>query len=150
MNKTIAVIVSALTISLAGVSNAQTDTYTFTGDTATGYYPANEIDGSTITISDGSLTDWSFTAIGLGTFSTPADTSIVSQDITGYNSSGWTGQIDLNYVGVDIDITGDSFTSIALGSSIQGTWTTPDGASTFGLLSAALGGLGICRRFLRR
>jgi hypothetical protein len=153
MKKTIALIVSALTIGLIGNSNVHAETYSFTGASATGSYPANEIDGSTLTIYNDTLTGWSFTAIGLGNFSTPANTSIVSEDITSQNSSGWTGQIDLNYLGVvDIDVTGGSFTSLALQSSIQGNWaavSAPDGASTFGLLGATLAGLGACRRFLR-
>ena len=39
--------------SQATVASAQTYTYEFTGTNAAGNYPANFIDGSTLTISDG-------------------------------------------------------------------------------------------------
>jgi hypothetical protein len=153
MKKTIAVIVSSLAIGLATVASANTETYTFTGVSASGFYPANEIDGSTLTISDGTITDFSFIATGLGLFATPADTTGITQNVTSYDSTGWSGSLDMTYFGVDIEVTGDSFTSGALGSSIQGTWTAnaaPDSASTFALLGAAALGMAACRPMLRR
>jgi hypothetical protein len=149
MKKILALIVSS--VALAAVASAQTYTYTFAGATSAGGYPANFIDGSTLTISGGAITTYDFTAIGFGNFGTPATTTVVSENVSGYSPAGWTGFLDLNYAGIDIDVTGNSFASAALQASIQGNWTSvPDGGNTFVLLGAVIVGLAACRPVLRR
>lgn len=150
MKKTIALIISSLTLSLASVASAQIVTYTFTGESAVGSFPANIIDGSTVTIDGSSITTFNFTAAGLGLFATPGDTTILVDNVSSYGPSGWTGNLDMLYDGVDIEVTGDSFASAALQSSITGTWSAPDGINTMALLGAAVVGLAAWRPLLRR
>ncbi len=151
MKKTLAIIVFSIAASLATVASAQTYTYTFTGTSSEGAYPPDFIDGSTLTISGGTITTYDFTAIGFGNFGTPATTTLVSDNVTSYGPSGWAGELDLGYEGIDMEITGDSFTSDALQASIQGTWAVavPE-PSTFALLGAAAVGLAAWRPLLRR
>ena len=153
MKKSIVLIICSLALGLATVAHAADSiTYAFTGTSSAGVYPPNYIDGSTLTISGGAITTFDFTAIGMPSFSTPANTGIASQDVTSYGPSGWTGALDLNYLGFfEIDVTGDSFASPALQASIQGNWTAiPDGANTFALLGAAMVGLAAWRPGARR
>lgn len=154
MKNPLVLIVTSLALGLATVASAQTETYTFTGLSATGSFPANTIDGSTLTISGGTITDFDFTAVGLGLFATPADVVGITQDVTSYGPSGWSGTLDMTYAGyVDIEVTGDSFSSGVLQSSITGNWTAsavPDGVNTFALLGAVVVGLAVWRPALRR
>jgi hypothetical protein len=148
MKKIFTLIVSL--IALAGVASAQTYSYSFTGTSSAGGYPASFIDGSTLTISGGLITTYDFMAPGFGNFGTPATTTIVSQSVTGYGPNGWTGFLDLDYQTIDIEVTGNSFTSADLQASIQGNWAVPDVANTFALLGAVVVGLAACRPVLRR
>ncbi len=150
MNKIIALIVTSVALGLASVASAQTYTYTFTGATSAGPYPPNFIDGSTLTISGGTITTYDFMAIGFGNFGTPATTTIIKDTVTSAGPNGWSGELDLGYQGIDIEVTGDSFTSAALGASIAGNWDVPDVANTFALLGAVAIGLAACRPSLRR
>ena len=152
MKKIRVLIVSSFALCLAPVASAQTYTYTFTGTNSTGAYPypADFIDGSTLTISGGTITTYDFTAIGFGNFGTPATTTVISDTVTSYDPAGWSGELDLGYKGIDIEVTGDSFTSVDLGASIQGNWTVPDGANTFALLGVVAIGLAAWRPLLRR
>jgi hypothetical protein len=151
MKKILVLIVSSVALGLATVASAQTYTYDFTGTNSQGFYPPNFIDGSELTISGGTITTYDFVAIGFGNFGTPATTSLVSDTVTSYGPDGWSGELDLGYDGIDIEVTGDSFTSLALGASIQGTWAAvPDDGSTFALLGAAAMGLAAGRPLLRR
>jgi hypothetical protein len=154
MKRILVLIVSSVALGLATVASAQTYTYTFTGTNSEGGppppYPDNFIDGSTLTISGGTITTYDFTAIGFGNFGTPATTTVVSDTVTSYGPDGWSGELDLGYDGIDIEVTGDSFESVALGASIQGTWAAPDGANTFALLGAVAIGLAAGRPLLRR
>ena len=151
MKKTLVLFVSSAVLSLSAIANAQTYTYDFTGTNSAGYYPPEFIDGSRLTISGGTITTYDFTAIGFGNFGTPATTTVVSDTVTSYGPAGWTGELDLGYDGIDIEVTGDSFTSLALGASIEGTWAAvPDGASTFALLGPVAIGLAAGRPLRRR
>ena len=153
MKKTLVLIVSSVALGLATVVSAQTYTYTFTGTSSVGAYPypSDFIDGSTLTISGGTITTYDFKAVGFGNFGTPATTTVVSDTVASYGPAGWSGELDLGYEGIDIEVTGDSFTSLALGASIQGTWTNvPDGVNTLALLGAAAIGLAAGRPLLRR
>jgi hypothetical protein len=151
MKRILVLIISSVVLGLATVASAQTYTYTFTGTNSAGGYPPDFIDGSTLTISGGTITTYDFTAIGFGDFGTPATTTVVSDTVASYGPAGWSGELDLGYDGIDIEVTGDSFASAALGASIQGTWATvPDGANTFALLGAVAIGLAAGRPLLRR
>jgi hypothetical protein len=151
MKKTLVLIVSSVALGLATVASAQTYTYSFTGTSSTGVYPPDFIDGSTLTISGGTITTYDFTAIGFGNFGTPATTTLVSETVASYGPAGWSGELDLGYYYIDMEVTGDSFTSLDLGASIQGVWTSvPDGANTFALLGAVALGLAAGRPWLRR
>ena len=150
MKRILVLIVSSVALGFATVAGAQTYTYTFTGTNSAGGYPPNFIDGSTLTISGGTITTYDFTAIGFGNFGTPATTTVVSDTVTSYGPAGWTGELDLGYEGIDMEVTGDSFTSQALGASIQGAWDVPDRANTFALLGAVAVGLAAWRPLTRR
>jgi len=150
MKKNLILTVSAITLSVASVASAQSYIYEFTGTSATGAYPANFVDGSTVTISGGTITTYDFMAPGFGNFGTPLTTTVVADNVTSYGPTGWTGELDLNYQGIDLEVTGDSFTSVALGASIQGTWTVVPEPDTFALLGAAVLAVAAGRPLLRR
>lgn len=150
MKKTFGLLVSSIVLGLVSIASAQTYTYTFTG-TNGGVYPANFIDGSTLTISGGTITTYDFTAVGFGNFGTPATTTVVLDSVNSYGPNGWSGQLDLGYQGIDIEVTGDSFASQALQASIEGNWAAvPDAASSAALLGAVTFGMAAGRSFLRR
>jgi len=150
MKKILVLIVSSVVLGLAAVASAQTYTYTFTGTNSAGFYPPDFIDGSTLTISGGTITTYDFIAIGFGNFGTPATTTVVSDTVASYGPAGWSGELDLGYDGIDIEVTGDSFASVDLGASIHGNWAVSDGANTFALLGAVAIGLAAGRPLLRR
>jgi hypothetical protein len=152
MKRILALIVSSVSLGLATVASAQTYTYTFTGTNSTGAYPypPDFVDGSTLTISGGTITTYDFIAPGYGSFGTPATTTVVSDTVASYGPAGWSGELDLGYDGIDIEVTGDSFVSVDLGASIQGNWAVSDGANTFALLGAVAIGLAAGRSLLRR
>jgi hypothetical protein len=151
---TCALIVGALT------THAQTYTYEFAA--SAGQYAG--FDGSTITIDTGGVESFSFFDNGFFYNSSNPMTSAgftTANNITSYDSSGWTGEYDPFDPFIGFDATGTSMSDFAVdpsdpplsyAESATGTWTTiaylaptgsiPDTAGTFWLLMGGMALLG--------
>jgi len=138
-------------------------TYEFTADSSTSQY--NGFDGSTITIDAtgmGGVESFSFLDPAIGfTPANPFDsTSFVGLNyVTYYDSSGWNGIFEPEFIFFGFDATGSSMSDSAVGpfppyaASATGTWSVvtspsgptgliPDTAGTFWLLMGGMALLG--------